>query len=442
MGTLRSLELMEQAFADYLSGEKSLTELENTLKVALENLPVERELYFNVKVKLENRIGNNFFGMECFPAINEAREFMSIVSRSFDYNTIEEVGEDSYLDTIRKSWNNITNWDVVIDLLCFDRDFITFNPKELSAMLLHEVSQSTSETPMLRMFEEYLAAGARMPKIYKVHNVNLPILYAIPLAVACSPRCWLEDYNVIKSDLTLEEAGYQEFLNTAIEKITKKVGTEVFAPTNYNDLATAMDWANKNLVDIVRRKTELKDELYYIAIQRNDGYFPELCESILDQLGVRLRERYYGYVVESSNCVKLANGEITLEQYQPFFDIKVYSKFEKTWSSAQESFFNRKTKKRVNLPNQFDIDRIQLEIEKMENQYDRLYVLDMIYQQIQNLDMFEESLMDNPSELKRWQPRLDNLRAQLDLLRQQVLAKKNFDKSYKLWVKVPEEYEG
>jgi len=438
MGTLRSLELMEQAFTDYLAGEKSLTELENTLKVALENLPSEKENTFTVRVKLENRISNAFFGMECFPDLNEAREFMSVVFR-----TMVDDDEETRARTVIDRWRSITNWDVVIDLLCLDRDFITFNPKELAAMLLHEVSfVIASEQPILHFYEAYLASAARMPKVYRVHNLNLPMLYGIPLAIACSPRCWLQDYDVIMEDATLAEVNYQDFLNTAIEKITKRVGTEVFAPTNYNDLNAAMDWANKNIVDIVRRKTELRDELYYIALQRNDGYFPQLCESILSQLGVRLRERYNGSVLESCGCVKFADGEISLEQYAPIFDIGQASRFESMWASAQESFLNRKTKKRVNLPNQFDIDRIQIEIEKMENQYDRLYVLDMIYQQIQNLDMFEESLMDDPASLKRWQPRLELLRNQLDQLRQQVLAKKNFDKSYKLWVKVPEGYEG
>lgn len=454
MATTKAIELAEEVFAKYLMGDSSITELEEGLSVALNNLPLEPAREFVVNVKLENRVSNRFFGIECYPTITCMQQMAQSL---FDQGIIEDREYD--LDTVTpdltrsamflKTYRSTTSWCIMIDLLCLDRDFIAFNPKELTAMLLHEVGYTiASDIPATAFYTAYLNGLSRMPAARRVHTASLYGMYTIPMAIACTPRLWFETEDQIKldamADQTLIECGYEEHLISAVKKIVKAIGTETFEPQNYNDLDASIDWVNKNIVDVVRRRDMLRDELYYIAIRRNDGYIPHLCDDILRNMGASLRERYSGAVMESygTGVTRLADGTISLEDYAPFTNMKTYSKLEAAYTAANESFLNRKTKKRSTLPSQYDIDRIMVEIDKIQNQYDRIYVLDLIYECVQRIDMFEESLMDNSNELRRWAPRITQMRNDLDKCRQMVLDKKNFDKSYKLWVKVPEEYEG
>lgn len=438
MATEKSIVLVEDTFSKYLLGSISLTELQTNLATALQNMPFEHECEFVVKVKLASRPTNRFFGIEVFPCepvmMNMTAHLLS--------------GSCDGQDFIQK-WRSITCWKVCIDALCLDHDFIAFNPKELTAMLMHELGRvMVSDQPPQQFYEAYLAGRARMRNVYNISAKTLANIYAIPMAIACTPKFWVDDENNVKldstADATLIETGYSDHLMSAMTKIVKKIGNRPFSPDNCYEVNASIDWANKNIVDVYHRKNELLDELYYIAIQRNDGYIPNLCDSILNSLGVALRERYSGHVVPSygTGVLALADGTITLEAYQPIFDAKRYATFESCWASAQEAFMNRFTKKRTNLPTQYDIDRILVEIDRIQNASDRIYVLDMIYSCVQKIDMFEESLMDDPNDLRRWESKLAEMRDTLDHARRMVLDKKNFDKSYKLWVKVPEGYEG
>lgn len=438
LATEKTLALVEDTFSKYLLGSISLTELQNTLEVALDNMPFEKEQKFVVKVKLASRPTNNFFGIEVYPSIEDISAMCTKL-----------LSNDCDGPLFVKDWRDIRHWIVCIDTLCLSRDFIAFNPKELTAMLMHELGYvMASDQPPTQFYEAYLAGRARMKTIYSISAKQLAFIYSIPMAVACTPRFWVDDENNVKldptADVTLIDTGYSDHLLSALTKIIKKIGTRQLSPVICYNIDAAIDWANKNIVDVYRRKNEFRDELYYIAIQRNDGYIPQLCDALLTKLGVEMRERYSGQIIPSygTGALALADGTITLESYRPVFNMTKSSKFEAMWASAQEAFMNRLTKKRTNLPTQYDIDRIFVEIDRIQNASDRIYVLDMIYACVQKIDMFEESLMNNPADLKRWEAKLAQMRDDLDRARRMVLDKKNFDKSYKLWVKVPEGYEG
>ena len=212
-----------------------------------------------------------------------------------------------------------------------------------------------------------------------------------------------------------------------------------------------MDWCCSNITDIVRRREKLKDELYYTAIRSNSGYMKSLCARILDWLGVRMQERYTGAVVESSMCLEYCNGDITFEQYKPVFNFKRWVAIESQLNIARsgteveiatEGFFNKRKKKKIDMPSLYDLDRISIEIDGIENEYDRVYVLDLIYACLERVNDFEEAISADPMELKKYEGRIAQFRTQLDELRQRVLAKKIVPKQYKVFVKVPEEYAG
>ena len=109
---------------------------------------------------------------------------------------------------------------------------------------------------------------------------------------------------------------------------------------------------------------------------------------------------------------------------------------------ANESFFNKRKKSKVDIPDEYDLDRIFVAIDDIQNNYDKVYVLDLIYEQIEKLNDFEEAISMDESKSKKWAPKIEEMRSRLATLRKSVLNKNIAKKEYKVFVKYPEGYEG
>lgn len=440
----RAIELIENTFSDYMIGKINEKAFLSKLETALDNLPFNSEKSFSVNISKNKSMGKDFFGFNVFPEIDKLEDICNKIAN-----------DDVKFKDIVKRWRSIKEWEIVIDSLVFDRSFIAFNPKELTAMLLHEIGHVTqSDEPIEQFYRAYLESKSRLKNADKVSKKVLYILYTIPLAVACTSRRWVNDKNEIKleisADKSLIETGYAEHLINAFDKIIKTSGSiNRSEDMNYKEIESNVEWANMNIVDVIKRRDKLKDSLYYKAIQTNSGYIQALCARILNFLGVRMRERYTGAVVESCMLNELINGEITLETHVPFYDIKKFGQIEarivreqNALEVANEAFFNKRKNSKVNIPDEYDLDRIYVAIDDIQNNYDKVYVLDLIYEQIEKLNDFEEAISMDETKSKKWAPKIEEMRQRLATLRKTVLSKNIAKKEYKVFVKYPEGYEG
>ena len=440
----RAIELIENTFSDYMIGKINEKAFLSKLETALDNLPFNSEKSFSVNISKNKSMGKDFFGFNVFPEIDKLEDICNKIAN-----------EDVKFKDIVKRWRSIKEWEIVIDSLVFDRSFIAFNPKELTAMLLHEIGHVTqSDEPIEQFYRAYLESKSRLKNADKVSKRVLYILYTIPLAVACTSRRWVNDKNEIKleisADKSLIETGYAEHLINAFDKIIKASGSiNRSEDMNYREIESNVEWANMNIVDVIKRRDKLKDSLYYKAIQTNSGYIQALCARILNFLGVRMRERYTGAVAESCMLNELINGEITLETHVPFYDIKKFGQIEarivreqNALEVANEAFFNKRKNSKVNIPDEYDLDRIFVAIDDIQNNYDKVYVLDLIYEQIEKLNDFEEAISMDETKSKKWAPKIEEMRQRLATLRKTVLSKNIAKKEYKVFVKYPEGYEG
>ena len=440
----RAIELIENTFSDYMIGKINEKAFLSKLETALDNLPFNSEKSFSVNISKNKSMGKDFFGFNVFPEIDKLEGICNKIAN-----------DDIKFKDIVKRWRSIKEWEIVIDSLVFDRSFIAFNPKELTAMLLHEIGHVTqSDEPIEQFYRAYLESKSRLKNADKVSKKVLYILYTIPLAVACTSRRWVNDKNEIKleisADKSLIETGYAEHLINAFDKIIKASGSiNRSEDMNYKEIESNVEWANMNIVDVIKRRDKLKDSLYYKAIQTNSGYIQALCARILNFLGVRMRERYTGAVAESCMLNELINGEITLETHVPFYDIKKFGQIEarivreqNALEVANEAFFNKRKNSKVNIPDEYDLDRIFVAIDDIQNNYDKVYVLDLIYEQIEKLNDFEEAISMDETKSKKWAPKIEEMRQRLATLRKTVLSKNIAKKEYKVFVKYPEGYEG
>ena len=442
----KALTLMDDSYNKYLVGDISQAEMCRNLAAALSSFPYDAgKKEFTVQVT-SNKTGNEkFFGMRVYPDIEEMDNFCK--------DLVNEGDKIRFTDIVKK-WKKIDKWFLEIDGTCFDRNQFNFNPKELTALTLHEIGHIIySDKPIEGFYRAYQEVKARMNSSEKATQKLMYDIYMIPLTLACMQRRWVNGKNEVQleiiADKTVVELGYGQYLLEALDKITRAIGS-LNSQNNQDELSSSMNWCQQNIADIMKRKEQLKDELYYRAVRTKSNYMKAMTIIILDKLGFKLRERYTGYVVE--NTIELLSDPEVMQKYMPIVDAMESAKFDKFYnmmhssnSIAMEAIFNKRKKVKVELPSQYEIDAIAVEVDKITNHHDRIYVLDLIYEVLERINNFEEAISPDPSLVKKWSAKIRQMKDELEALRQAVLAKKTFATSYKFFVKLPEaasDYEG
>lgn len=442
----KALTLMDDSYNKYLVGDISQAEMCRNLAAALSSFPYDAgKKEFTVQVT-SNKTGNEkFFGMRVYPNIEEMDNFCK--------DLVNEGDKIRFTDIVKK-WKKIDKWFLEIDGTCFDRNQFNFNPKELTALTLHEIGHIIySDKPIEGFYRAYQEVKARMNSSDKATQKLMYDIYMIPLTLACMQRRWVNGKNEVQleiiADKTVVELGYGQYLLEALDKITRAIGS-LNSQNNQDELNSSMNWCQQNITDIMKRKEQLKDELYYRAVRTKSNYMKAMTIIILDKLGFKLRERYTGYVVE--NTIELLSDPEVMQKYMPIVDAMESAKFDKFYnmmrssnSIAMEAIFNKRKKVKVELPSQYEIDAIAVEVDKITNHHDRIYVLDLIYEVLERINNFEEAISPDPSLVKKWSAKIKQMKDELEALRQAVLAKKTFATSYKFFVKLPEaasDYEG
>ena len=103
-----------------------------------------------------------------------------------------------------------------------------------------------------------------------------------------------------------------------------------------------------------------------------------------------------------------------------------------------ESF---KSKKPPKLPSDYDIDIISVEIDKIENHYDRMYVLDLIYNKIDQITEFIE-YSEATGTYNKYKFKCESQLKALEKLRLAVLDKRTVKNDLRFIVNYPKGYEG
>ena len=439
----KALILLENAYSRFLMKETSETQLCKDITTALNALPLDMsKKTFSVQVT-NQKMTEKFFGMRVYPIIEELDEFCK-----------ELVNEESdkliRLPELTKRWKTIDKWFLELDGSLFDRNLINFTPKELVAMTLHEIGHIIySDKPVEGFYRAYREAKLRMTVTEKATQKLMYNIYMIPLSVACMQRRWINDRDQVQieivADKSVVELGYGDYLVTAFNKIVRQFGTVNASENTYkSEMDTTMQWCNMNISDVMRRKEHLKDELYYKAIRTKSNYVKAITIIVLDKLGFKMRERYTGCVVE--NCMELLSDPKIMEKYEPIIVALESARFDKQLQSmisseevALEAIMNRRKKIKAELPSQYEIDAISIEVDKITNHHDRIFVLDLIYEVLERVINFEEAISPDPSLVRKWSGKVNDMKESLDKLRIATLEKKSFPSTYKFFVRLPED---
>lgn len=435
---------MDDAYGDFLMRKISREKFEKTLGGILSAMPFDNgKKHFEVSIINENKKAP-FFGFYIYPVLDSISEFAG-----------DAINKEIGFNELCKKWKTIYNWYIEIDANCFDRSVFNFSPKELTAMTIHEIGHTIySDKPVERWYRAYLEAKSRVKLSERGGAKVLYQLYCVPLAVACIQKNWVTPKNQLKIEYAADREalkyGYGDPLISALNKIIKASGsindTDAVADKN---VQSSVDWCTVNVTDLAHRRDKLKDELFYQGLKTNSNYFKAMAIYLLDQLGAGMRERYTGAAIEMT--IDIFDDPKVMEHYQITMEAATMAKWDRLIDIANQTYtvdfaneaFGRKKSKTPQLPSQYEIDAISIEIDKIENHYDRTYVLDLIYKVLDDITVFEDWMGESdPNKLKQYANTIARYRKELEELRKSCLAKKNLEKEYRLFVKYPTGYEG
>lgn len=442
------LAVAEGTIADFITGKCNVSKLESVLTNILSSCNFyQRPNQFQVSIVKTDNLKQPFFGARVYPAIDLLEKIVS-----------ETVVELHPFREIAESWRKIDHWVIELDSGLFNRNVISLLPKEIMAAILHEIGHTVySDKVLERFYRAYKTMYVHMKTAEKDAIKLGYAIFTVPLAISCGLRSWVRGRRAIReeffADRMVNECGYGDFYVSLLSKIVEAYGNAMIEENDTecdNRVSERVRWASVNIVDTVRRKNRLKDDMYLASANTPSKYMKALFAKTLNEMGINLRERYTGDAVECQVAImdrpdfKQAFEMITdtdrFMQLSDAIEATLHRDKYQVGTPAFESILKRKVKK--GLPSWHSIDEIQIEIDRMTNHHDRAFVLDMIYSKMDDINEFMEYIQNDPVLVRKYQTEANRMLEELDAQREAVLRRRNFANRYSVFVKYPEGYEG
>ena len=390
---------------------------------------------------------SEFFAMRCYPDLSR---FNTFITKTDSLSG----GEENF----NKHWLiDLDKWEIEIDKNCFDPTVISFNPSELTAILLHELSHVVFSDKISERFYDSYRTHKLLLRMQekKAMTIVQGIMYIIPTLVACGMHEWsvgkdgmIEEYIC---DQVFGQTEYKRHMSTALNKIVKACGTSVLLTDQQKDLLVDKDmkWCNINIIDISHRRDILQRDLLNKAALSRSKQFKYACLNILNKFGIGMSDKYTGNMITMESVIEGIddgvydlNGILTKLKFVDS-NVKARNAMENVIESALNSTpaFESMKNKTPFLPSDYDIDSLNIQLDKMTNHNDRIYVLDLIHNRLEQISEFEE-YVSYAGNLTKYSSKIAAQKEQLGQLRTAVLLKRSFKSQYDVFVKSPAGYEG
>lgn len=368
---------------------------------------------------------------------------------------------DSFTDNITSKefiwrYHTIYKWTVEIDGPIFDPCY-GFNPDEIAAMIIFDYLNVVFTDDIPELLYDSFNATYMDPSIYMITDAKMHLLFKIPIMDACIMKNWIRIGNAehVKAgnaacvtDFDCDDIGsWSSHLVDALNKMVRHFGSQWIASDDdtYKKVMSDMEWVFRRSYDFTSRKYYLRDELIRFAMQSCSTTYRNHCKDILCTLGTECHEVYSGALIENWD-VSIFDNQNLMQEYRFDFNAKKCSAMEaymnnkhsKQSKAAMESIFH----KDLMLPSDKEIDLCFVSIDQMVNQSDRRWVLDKIYRIEDEINKFEEFYAHDDAVMRRYSSKIANMRRRLNQAREEVLDKKSFKKNYRVFIEVPDGYEG
>lgn len=378
---------------------------------------LKRQFDINFNISIVNNKTNQFFGMSIYPARNIVDTIVDgIINKKSNVQVLEQV------------WSENKDWFLEIDSLLLDDLTINVNPAELVAVLLHEIGHVVYSNAIPNRLNkviryELLHIGFNLKKLVAWRKAQQ--LFDLVVVEACSSKNYhyIGQRKELAADKFVVKMGYGDNLNEFIEKLLKTQGNGQINRSESEmekDVRGIVTWSLENISELEFRKTKLRSTLQTEILQNPSRYVRGLVYDI--------KAAFFGGSDED-NYKELITEQYLVKEHQTIVKEGLLDIFDKIGKMKKIS--------------QSDIDIIDVERGRIENEDDKIYVLDLIYDKLDRINVGLDLI--NQKKAERVPMSKDTLlkyKAELEKMRKEVLAIQLKDKQYGVFIKYPKGYEG
>lgn len=417
----RILKDIELSFEN-IKREESVHQSLKSIKLALAKLGVGVS-----EITIVPSDKDDFFGMSVFPQSSAADRIVDHMINNKPLQAYEEV------------WTNNNSWIIEIDnKLLYDQK-LNANPAEITAALLHEVGHTIYSNTIPQKLHKtmsltYIQLPTKVKRILKLENRKFRKIF-LPVVAQASLNSSYSLKKEIEADKYVVKLGYGEALESLLQKILLTYGSrfvECDGVEQEKNLKVACNWSAQQVIEIQNRKDTLRTSIDQISLLSPSKYVKSIFEDMNRSIFKGL-ESFDEVVARRGRGKFVTEGSYTILNRPENFDY------------VMEAAAKEKLDKygRVRKVTQQDVDIVAIQAEKIENQNDKIYLLDIIYDYIETLDLMDEYLHNGKKEAVQMNERqIKQLKDQLETLRLQVLKFKIVEKQYGVFIKYPVGYEG
>ena len=338
---------------------------------------------------------------------------------------ISAIASESKDSVLVKLWNGCNNWTIEIDKRILGDEF-GLSEQELTALILHEIGHIVySNSVPMRISKIVRFKIAKSPMIQKAlfsDNFIFSKILSFPIVNACNVKANKIDIkNEIRADKYSINAGYGQYLNSAMDKIIIHAG-EVSYSKQMEDLT---DFSIDTITSIMNRQIPVTRRTMLTMIRNTPS---KVASDIYSKI----------YTGLSGS----AESSVTEERKDDFINKKIDSIIEKTYEVFTEGLFNRVVKlKRIDPA---ELDYIAIEIDNIKSNDDKMMLISYIYSKIEIVDYYLSIISSNNRKysVPHSKESLLQIRERLARYRDIVISQKIPEINYGISIQWPTGYEG
>lgn len=412
------LQLLEECFEDLKLGHNNQSALRQIKKVLVRLFNQDFEV-----IICENKT-NKFFGMSVFPDEETCQKLIDSL-----------VLDKPHMQKVLDIWAENKNWMIEIDSLLLKDKNLNANPAEIVSVMLHEIGHTVYANSIpSRLFKviKFEMTNVRLMTRNLFKHKKFRTLFFPAIVSSCGYKMfkYLGDHEEVEADNFVVKMGYGEHLNNFLNKLIASQGNE-FMQRDEQDAEQEIKimtlWSIENINELRSRKSKLKQQLNAQILKSPSQYVKNMLFTI--------NKIFFKSDVESRNKI----DSVLLESC-------LIREINYTHKKAEEEVVQEFTiiptgkVKKIDLS---EIDYISVQIEKMDNYDDKVYLLDLIHYHLEWINMGLEYI-ENGKANKVYNTKVELLqyKKQLENMRQLIMKTRIPEKQYGLFVKYPKGYEG
>lgn len=373
-----------------------------------------------------NSIFNQDFTVRTYKS--KPSESTAIMSVYPDESTIDKIVKsivnEEGLSAVKELWNKNTHWNIEIDMRIVCSKKLDLSNRELTSLLIHEVGHTVDENSFSERLAKvvkfgFVSVSAPVKKV--LQKTNLKSLVGLTILDNCSFSPSRDSSNVKKelsADHLAYKLGYREDLNSALTKCIN--ASEISGKESTKKILAF----SEDVVNQLKKRQVASAKKKLVNLRNGVG-----STAIKDYVSKILKESF-----EATDFVTESTREhLICEQVNNIMD------------SYYTEFFIFGPKKLPKL-DQYVLDYIQVEMQKMQSQDDKLMMLSYTYSKI-NMCQYYIDILSNPKYAKKYSvphtiEYLRNYMDRLQRLRMDILKYPIPEKKYGITIQYPTGYEG